>query len=213
VKKAKLKLKVKEKQKEPRILNYFKETDQTHFCFGTRGYNLFDKRRYSQQIIATILGGSMSSRLFISLRDKHGLAYYVHSFSENFTDSGCLLTHAGVDNKRVEEALKLILEEYRSLKEKLVDEEELQKAKDYLKGRLILSLESSDAQASFYGLDEVLTGKILTPEEEIKQIEAVKREEILKTSRSLFQPEKLNLALIGPFKSKEPYLKILKGGI
>jgi len=207
------KLKVIEKQKEPQVLVHFKETDQTHFCLGVRAYDLFDPKRYAQKIIATILGGNMSSRLFISVRDKYGLAYYIRTLSDNSTDTGCLLTHAGVDNQNVGKALKLILKEYKSLKNKEVDKEELQKAKDYLKGRLSLVLESSEEQASFYADQELLTQKILTPEKEIKEINKVTLDDIKKTAREIFRPDKLNLALIGPFKKSEQLLRILKEAI
>jgi len=203
------KLKVIEKQTEPQVLVHFKETDQAHFCLGVRAYDLFQPQRYAQKIIATILGGNMSSRLFISIRDKHGLAYYIHTLSDNSTDTGCLLTHAGVDNKNVNRTLELILKEYKSLKNKKIDKKELQKAKDYLKGRLSLSLESSEAQASFYTGQELLTQKILTPEEEIKEINKVTLDDIRKTSREIFRPDKLNLALIGPSKENKQYLRLL----
>jgi len=211
--KPKQKLKVIEKQSKPQVLNYFKETDQTHFCLGVRGYDLFHPQRYTQGVIATILGGPMSSRLFISVRDKHGLAYYIHTLSDSSTDTGCLVTHAGVDNKNVDKALELILKEYKSLKEGEIDKEELQKAKDYLKGRLYLALESSEAQASFYTNQELLTRKILTPEEEVKKIDKVTLNDIRKVAQDIFRREKLNLASIGPAKEKETYLNILENSL
>ena len=206
----KKKLEVIEKQKEPRALIYYKKTDQTHIYLGVRAYDMFDRRRFAQAIIATILGGFMSSRLFTSIREKRGLAYYIRTLSESATDTGYIVTKAGVDNHKIKEAIKLILEEYERLKETKVSESELRKAKDYLKGILTLSLESSDAKASFYAGQEVLKGKILTPEEKFSALEKVTSEEIRKIARDIFREERLNLAIIGPFRDKNEFKKILK---
>lgn len=204
------KLKVIEEQKKPQSLIHFKKTDQTHLFLGARGYDVFHPQRFTQAILATILGGFMSSRLFILMRDKRGLAYYVRTSSESYTDTGYLVTQSGVDNSRVQEAIKLILKEYQSFKNKRIDESELKKAKENIKGTLILSLESSDAQASFYTDQELLTGKVLSPEEIFKKIDSVTVDDIQKLAREIFRPEKLNLALIGPFKNKERFDKLLK---
>ncbi|MCK4453921.1 insulinase family protein [Candidatus Parcubacteria bacterium] len=204
------KLKVVEKQTKPQSLVHFKKTDQTHLVLGARGYSLLHPKKYAQAILATILGGNMSSRLFMSVREEKGLAYYIRTSSENYTDTGYLATSAGIRNKKVEEAITLILKEYKAMKNKKINKAELQKAKDYLKGTLTLSLESSDAQASFYTGQELLTGKILTPEQEFKKIDEITENDILKVAKDIFQPEKLNLALIGPFKEKTKFEKILK---
>lgn len=202
--------KVIEKQKKPKSLLYFKDTDQTHIALGVRGYDLFHSQRFSQIILAKILGGFMSSRLFISVREKRGLAYYIRTISESATDTGYLVTFAGIDTKSVEKAIKLILKEYRRLKERKITTSELKKAKDYLKGSLALYLESSDAQASFYAGQELLTKKILTPEEKIAKINAITKEDLQRTAKEIFQPSKLNLAIIGPFKDKKIFNKLLK---
>jgi len=195
------KKKVVEKQEGPEALSFFKETDQTHLALGVRGYDLTSKERYTQEIISTILGGNMSSRLFIKVREERGLAYYVHTYTDFYTDSGYLATFAGVPHKDVEEVIKLIVEEYKAIKEKGVSEEELQKAKDYLKGSLVLSLELSDAKASFYGMQELLTGKILEIKDKFKMIDEVSREDVKRVAQDIFKRQKLNLALIGPYKN------------
>ena len=204
------KLKVVEKQTQPGCLVYFKETDQTHLCLGVRGYDLFSPKKYAQAVLATILGGSMSSRLFLSIREERGLAYYIKTSTETYTDTGYLVTSAGLRNQKVGEAISLILEEYKQIREKGVSQKELQKAKDYLKGTLSLSLESSDAQASFYTSQELLAGKILTPEQECQNIDQVSRDDIIRVAREIFKPEKLNLAMIGPFKDKAQFQQLLK---
>ena len=204
------KLRVIEKQSSPQSLIHFKKTDQTHFCLGARGYDLFHPLKYAQTVLATILGGNMSSRLFISVRERAGLCYYIRTTSEEMTDSGYLLTQSGVDHQNVEKAISLILKEYKVLKDKKISHEELKKAKDYLKGSLILSLESSDAQTGFYASQEILEGKILSLKEKIKKVDEVSARDIQAVSREIFQSKKLNLALIGPFKNKENFAKLLK---
>lgn len=196
---------VVEQQDQPQISTHHKETDQTHLALGVRGYDLFDSRRYVQSILATVLGGNMSSRLFTEIRGKRGLCYYINSTSETKTDSGYLVTRAGVDHDNVKQTVDLILKEYRNLKEEEILEEELQKAKDYLKGNLTLNLESSEAQASFYGVQELLTKKILTPEEKFEKIDQVDRQDLKEVAQQLFQPENLNLALIGPHEEKDKF--------
>ena len=204
------KVKVKEEQANPRSLVYFKQTDQTHLCLGVRAYDIFHPQRYALGLLATILGGNMSSRLFIEVREKRGLAYYVRTAVDATTDTGALVTSAGVDNKNVEAAIKAILGEYKSLKEKTITKEELQKAKDYQKGGLSLSLESSDNQASFYADQELLKNEILAKEEISRRIDKVTANDIKKVAEDIFKPEKLNLALIGPYKEKERFDKLLE---
>jgi len=199
-----------EKQAKPKCLLSYKKTDQTHFCLGVRGYNLFHSERYTQEILAAILGGMMSSRLFIKVREELGLAYYIKTSASSDTDTGCLVTQVGADNQRVEKAISVILKEYGKVSQRKIPAEELKKAKDNLKGKMALALETSDAQASFYGLQEILQKKILTPEEIYAKIDKVSVDDILKISRDIFKPEKLNLAIIGPFKNKTKFQKLLK---
>jgi len=204
------KQKVEENQKEPNFSPNFKETDQTHLALGVRGFNLFQPKRYAQSILATILGGNMSSRLFIEIREKRGLAYYINTSSDANTDTGYLVTLAGIEHKSVEKAVELILKEYRKLKRGEIEKKELKKAKDYLKGNMTLSLESTDAKASFYSIQEMLTGEVLTPEEKFRKIDAVTLDEVKEVAEEMFQSENLNLALIGPHKNEEKFKKLLK---
>jgi len=198
-----------EKQEKPGILSYHKKTDQTHLCLGVRAYHLFDSRKYAEQLLAIILGGNMSSRLFTLIREKMGLAYYLNTFTEFYTDSGYLVTQAGVSHGQVEKAVRTILQEYKRMKEKKVSEGELAKAKDFLKGSTILSLESSEAQASFYGTQELLTAEILTIEKKFRMIDEVRRDDIQKVAQEIFRPEKINLAMIGPRQDFHSFKKLL----
>lgn len=209
---ASQKIKAKEIQNQPEILLHNKKTDQTHFCLGVRAYDLFDKRKYALSLLSVILGGNMSSRLFIKVRERNGLAYSIHTSADNSTDTGYLVTQVGTDHKSIEKAVKLILEEYKDLRENKITEKELQKAKDYLRGVTSLSLDSSDVQTSFYGLQELLEKNILTPEEKFKRIDEVSVDDIKNIAEDIFVPEKLNLAVIGPAEEdyKEKLQQLLK---
>ena len=202
--------KVVERQQKPNLLLHFRETDQTHLSLGVRSFNLFHPKRYAQDLLAIILGGMMSSRLFIEVRCKLGIAYYINTNSEANPDTGFLSTQTGLDNKNVEKGILTILKEYKKISQKKVPISELKKAKDYLNGKTMLLLESSDAQASFYAGQELLENKILTPKEIFAKIDKITQDDILKVAQEIFRPEKLNLALIGPFKDKKPFEKLLK---
>jgi predicted Zn-dependent peptidase len=206
----KTKNKVIEKQSKPGLLIHYKKTDQSHLRLGVRGYDIFDFGRYALDVLGVILGGNMSSRLWIEVREKHGLAYYVRTGAENYTDTGWLCTGAGVDNQKVDKAIKIILKNYKLIKDTKVGQKELRKAKDFIKGRTILSMEESDEQASFYAFQEVLENRILTLDKIFVKIEAVTANDIQRVARDIFKPEKLNLALIGPFKDKNKFQKLLR---
>lgn len=200
----------KEDQTKPESLVYFKETDQTHFCLGTRAYDLFHSDRYTLSVLAAILGGMMSSRLFISVREQKGLCYYIHTDAHNYTDSGFLVTQAGVANSKVKEAIKAVLEEYVKIKNEKVGIKELSKAKERLMGAMLLGLETSDEVASWIGMQELLKKEILTAEQIFAKIKAVSAADIKRVAQDIFKPEKLNLAMIGPFKEKKEFEEILK---
>lgn len=195
---------VKEEQSEPDVLIHTKKTDQTHFCLGARAFGIFDPRRYALSLISVILGGNMSSRLFISVRERNGLAYYVRTSFDASSDSGYLVTQAGIKNNSLEKASELVLKEYRDLKNKKIEEKELKKAKDYLRGKMALSLDTTDVQASFYAAQEVMNEEILTPKQKLEMIDKVSKNDIKEVAEDIFKPERINLAVIGPIKkSKE----------
>ena len=202
--------KVIERQILPECLIQTRKTDQTHLCFGARAYNLFHPQRYTQDILGIILGGMMSSRLFMEVRQKLGLAYYIKTEVNADPDTGFLMTRAGVDNKNVEKAILTILKEYRKISQNALSQAELKKAKDYIKGKMALILEPSDALASFYSEQELLEREILTPKEIYAKIDKVSSQDILKVAKDIFQPKNLNLALIGPLKNKNKFEKLLK---
>ena len=139
-----------------------------------------------------------------------GAAYYIAIDSNSDTDTGYFAARAGVDNGKIEKVILAILKEYKQMSEKKVPERELKKAKDYIKGKTSLLLESSDVKASFFANQELLEKKIQTPEQIFKKIDKVTSADILKVGKDIFQPQKLNLAVIGPFKNKERFKKILR---
>ena len=152
----------------------------------------------------------MSNRLFTEVREKLGLAYYIRTEADANTDTGFLVTNAGVDNARVEKSIAVILKEYKKISQVKVPLAELKKAKDNIKGKMAIYLETSDSQSNFYGFQEILEKKIITPKELFKKIDKVSQNDILKVAKDIFRPEKLNLALIGPFKDKAKFAKLLK---
>lgn len=201
--------KVIEKQTEPQALLKFKQTDQTHLVLAVRSYNLFDKRTPVLSVLSGVLGAGMSSRLFQKLREEMGVGYYVNAYNDASTDHGAFQISAGVDNKRVEEVINAILAECKKLKTELVSKDELAKVKQMLIGNMKLSLESSDEIANFYGGQEVLKKEIKKAEEKAKKINAVTARDIQKVAQDIFKNEKLNLAMIGPFKEKEKFICLL----
>lgn len=197
------KIKTREIQKKPAVLLKHKKSDQTHLVLGARAYDIFDKRKYALQVLSDILGGGMSSRLFDKIRGDLGAAYYVRAEVDLFTDHGYLAVSAGIDNSKLKQVIEAVLEEFKKLSEKTVGAKELQKTKNHLIGNLIVHQETSDELAGFYGGQEILVKKIITPAELIKKIQAVKAEEIMAVAKDIFRNQKLNLAAIGPFGTKE----------
>jgi len=197
-------------QREPRVRLRQKRTSQSHFCLGVRAYAQNHPDRYVLEVLATILGGSMSSRMFIQVRERRGLAYYVKTVDENYRDNGYLMTRAGVDVNKIDEAAKVILDEYQKTITEKVEAKELQKAKEFLKGNLILSLEDSQSVAEDYMVEALLDDKIRDPEQIIEEIEKVTPEDLQRVAKDIFRPENLNLAIIGPYNDEERFLKLLR---
>jgi len=187
-------------QNSPQILIKTKKTEQAHLILGYRGLNYTHPKRYVQSVLMTILGGGMSSRLFYQVRERRGLCYYVHSDSEPFSETGYVYTRAGltVDAKKINEAIKVIIDEHQKIATGELKDEEVKKAKEMVKGRLILSLEDTHDLASFVGRKLIFEGKIVEPQEIIKKIDAITKEEIIDLAKKLFVKEKFNLALLSP---------------
>ena len=203
------KAKVIEKQKQPALMIKQKKTDQAHLSLGVRTYSVGHRDEFVLKLLAIILGGSMSSRLFIELRERRGLAYYIRTQAEFYTDSGYLTTRAGVPVDKIEEAAVVIIDGYRQLAQELVTEEELQRAKDLIRGKLVIQMEASDNVANWYASQAVLRKKLITPEELLKIINKISARDIKRVARSIFQDKSLNLAVIGPVPSEKKLKDIL----
>lgn len=196
-------------QKEPRVKVAFKKTDQAHLYFGYPAFSFFDEDEQVLEVLSAILGGGMSSRLFIQVRERRGLAYYVGSTVDLYHETGLIAARAGLNLEKVDEAVSVIKEEFEKTKKNDITKEELVKAKEFLKGRTTLSLENSRTVAEWYADKQLLEGKIETPDETFSKIEKVTLEDISRIANQLFKPEKANLAIIGPFEDKEKFLKLI----
>ncbi len=196
-----------EGQNEPRLKIFNKKTDQTHINLGFLAYSRFHPKLEALEAMSFILGSGMSSRLFVEVRQKLGLAYRIGSGTISYNETGDLSTFAGLNNDNLLDALKIILREHKKLVQEPVSEKELKRTKDYAKGRLAIGLETSDAYASFYGEQELLENRMLTPEERLEKVMAVTREDIQEVAKDILKPEKLNLAIVGPFKEDNHEIK------
>lgn len=200
------------KQDSPQAILKTKKNEQAHLIIGFRGHERGHQKRYEEVILDSILGGGMSSRLFIEVRERRGLAYAVRSFSEHFKETGYFGAYAGVDIKRIDESIKVILDQMYGLAERKykILPDELNKAKEYLKGHMALSLEDSKSINGFFGLQELLLNRIETPQEVTDKIDNVTEDEVYDYAKSIFIPQNLNLAVIGPFDDVDRFIKLLK---
>lgn len=200
---------VRDNQNQPAVKIKFKKTDQTHFILGVRAYKENHPHRFALSLLAVILGGNMSSRLFIEVREKLGLAYYVRTEVEAYSDCGYLATQVGVEHKNLELAIKTIWKEYQKIASFKVSDKELQNAKDFIKGKSLMGLEASDEVAMFFASQEMKKKKILTPAEIFAKIDKVSAVDILKVAQEIFSQKKLNLAIIGPHKDAQKIKALL----
>ena len=210
VSKSGKKPKTNDSQDKPNVILKYKETDQTHFVLGLRSFDIFDKRNMTVALLAGLLGAGMSSRLFSKLREEMGVAYYVRAYNNPSLDHGSMQISAGVNNQRVIEVLKEIINECNLLIKEKVTEKELDKVKALIIGNTKMSLESTDDIANFYGGQELMKKEIKTLDEKIKEIKKVTVEDIQKMAKIIFKNKNLNLAIIGPYKENKEFLDILK---
>ncbi|HXK40365.1 MAG TPA: pitrilysin family protein [Candidatus Paceibacterota bacterium] len=187
----------KERQAAPAFRQKERQTDQTHFVIGFRSYALSDKRQSAARLLAGVLGKGMSSRLFHRLREEMGVCYYIKATQESMTDTGVLKIFAGVNTRRVEEVIGVIMEELRAIRDTEVPKGELERVKEMIIGAIALGLETSDQVADWYH-EEILRQPLETPAEAIRKIRVVTAKDVQKAARDIFVDPKLNLALIGP---------------
>jgi predicted Zn-dependent peptidase len=192
-----------------RVRVFTKQSDQAHLILGVPSYPIEHPDRYALQMVATVLGGGMSSRLFTEVRERRGLAYYVFGLNHSYTDAGSLYSQAGVDINRIEEAVTTIATELRKIAAEPVPSDELEKARNFTKGRFVLQLESPQGLILFGLRKEVLEHRAPDPEEVLAGVDAVTGEDVQRVARDLIDDEKLRLALIGPFDDAERFEKLL----
>lgn len=199
-------------QNGPRVKIKHKKTEQAHMCLGVQAYHLGHPDRYNLGLMTAVLGVGASSRLFDEIREKRGYAYYCRASNDQYIDAGHFVTQSGLVLSKIDDAVKVILEQLHLLAtgKRPVGKKELTRAKELLKGHLILSLEDSKNVAGHFGTDELIEGKIHTPDQVIEKIDAVKAENIERVARDIFKTERLNLAIIGPFEDKARFEKLLR---
>src|SRR3954467_11355526 len=183
-----------------RVRVFTKQSDQAHICLGVPSYPLEHPDRYALQLLATVLGGGMSSRLFSEGRERRGLAYYVFGLNHSYTDTGSLYAQAGVDINRIDEAVTTIVTGLKRIAQDRVPADELEKARNFAKGRFVLQLESPQGTIMFGLRREVLEGRAIEPQEGLEALDAVPADEIQRVAQQLIADEALRLALIGPFE-------------
>jgi predicted Zn-dependent peptidase len=199
------------KQPLPRngVSFHSKNLEQTHICLGTRGLSTADPMRYAFSLMNTILGGNMSSRLFQEVRERQGLAYSVYSFTSTYEDSGMFGIYAGVDPKNTHETIALILKELQRIKEQLVDDDNFQHAKEFIKGNLMMAAESVDNQMVRLAQNEIHLNGFIPVEVLVDEIEKVTTNQVRDLARELFTEDALSLTVLGTMTSEADLQNLL----
>ena len=199
------------KQKKPKVALHSRENEQAHLILGFTGFSRKHKTRFPEAVLSSILGGGLSSRMFTEVREKRGLAYAVKTSADHLVDCGYFSTYAGVDVKRVDEAIKVILEQYYGLADSKfpVSKKEFKKAKEYIKGHVALALEDTKDINYFFGIHELLDEEIETPDDIYKEIDAVTLDEVLAVAKQIFTKRTINLSIIGPYKDQKMFERLV----
>ena len=182
----------------PRVLVRRRNTEQAHICLGTRAFSYLHPDRYAFDLLGTVLGEGMSSRLFLNIRERLGLAYDVHSFSQKHRDTGYLGVYIGVDPKKAVDAVNAVMAELRGLADAEVAGEELARAKEFTKGRLRLELETTNGVAFWLTYQESLLGEIKTIEEELVLVDEVTAADVRRVAEEVLRAP-IQMSVIGPF--------------
>jgi len=191
------------KQRKPRIIVETRETQQTHICLGMQAMPHGHPDRYILAVLNTILGGNMSSRLFEEVREKRALAYHIGSYTQKFADTGVFLVSAGIDPRRISDAIRIILKEMKKIGEKNVFKKELFQAKEFCRGQLLLSMEDTSNRMLWLGENKLALGKVPSVEKILHGIEKVSADDLQRLAAELFLSRKMNLAVIGPHEHTE----------
>lgn len=186
-----------------------KQTEQAHLVLGVEGVSSQDDDHFAQKLLSIILGGSMSSRMFLNIREARGLCYYISTSTDNYMDTGILSTRAGVDQSRLHEAIKAIKHEYMEVADKGITEKELRKAKDYLTGKITLTMEDSEERAHFFGKQQLLYPEVRDIPQYFAEIEKVTVPQVNTLAMRLLKPERLRLVVIGKEKDEAELIKLI----
>jgi predicted Zn-dependent peptidase len=197
------------RQQAPQVKLHTKQSDQAHIRVGVHSYPLVHPDRYALAMLATVLGGGMSSRLFTEVRERRGLAYYVHGHQQGYTDTGTLFAQGGVDIQRIDDAVRTVVQEFGRIAAEPIEPDELEKARNFAKGRLVLSLEDPKGMILFGLRNEVLEGTLREPEEVLAGLDAVTIEDVQRVAQDIIREDRLNFALIGPFDDPARFEKLL----
>ena len=197
-------------QKKPQCKVIYKDTEQVQLAMGFPSFSYNNKNMPALSLLSIILGGNMSSRLFIKVRERRGLAYFVRTNINTYEDTGSFMIQAGLDKSRVNEAIKVILEELKNIVKEGVKPAELEKAKQFIKGKLILDLEDSLHLAEWFAKQTIYTEELKTPEQKFELLQKVTLGQIKKVAGQILKQQKLNLAVIGPFKEEKDFIDLLK---
>ncbi|MEO0454228.1 MAG: pitrilysin family protein [Verrucomicrobiota bacterium] len=189
--------------RQPQCISADRPVQQSHFSLGIRGYPRKDPRRYIEKVLSVLMGENMSSRLFQSVREQHGLAYSIHSSTAHHFDTGAFYVHVGTDPDQFENCLKLVATELRRIRRKKPSARELRRAKDYIVGQMRLGMESTSSRMMWMGECMIGLDQIVQPQQVIEAIEAVTLDQITEIANDLFQPGKMVLSVCGPGMTPE----------
>jgi predicted Zn-dependent peptidase len=202
--------KVEQYVSEEKVWLRNKKTEQAHVVLGFPGYSNTSEKHYATKLLAVILGGNMSSRMFLSVREAQGLAYYISASTDDYNDTGIFSVSAGVSVERIDQAITSIIAEFKLAGESGVTVAEVEKAKAYLKGKIILRMEDSEEYSHLIGKYELLQGHKMDLEQVLAQIEEVSLNQVNEVAKELFEENKLHAAIIGPYEDKEHFVGLLK---
>jgi predicted Zn-dependent peptidase len=192
-----------------RVKVHHKDSDQAHIILGAPSYPMTHPDRYVLQLLATVLGGGMSSRLFTEVRERRGLGYYVFGVNYSYTDAGSLYAQSGVDIARIDDAVRTIADEFKRIADEPVPAEELEKARNFAKGRFVLQLESPHGTIMFGLRREVLEGSATEPSEVLEALDAVTAEDVQRVAQDVLGGDGFKLAVIGPFDEPDRFERAL----
>ncbi|MSQ61146.1 MAG: insulinase family protein [Dehalococcoidia bacterium] len=187
-----------------------RRSEQAHLELAVPGLHSEHPDRQALAVLSTVLGEGMSSRLFMEVRERRGLAYDVHAYVSHFRDAGAFTVYAGVDPKRVDEALGAVTEQLALVREKGIEQRELIKARELMKGRLLLRMEDTRGVSGWFGAQEMLLSRIRTVDDVVAEVDAVDAAAVHRVARTLLRPEEYHLAIVGPYRSTTRFERALR---